>query len=240
MPKTIDLTEQRFGRFMVMHQVGKDKQGNSLWKCVCECGNEKIIRGYDLRRGGTKSCGCLRMENNSLMAPNDYLTEGEMTRIVLKRIDGAILYAIIDTEDIDKVRPFHWCAWRNRKYPNDFYAQSDSFNRHKPIKLHRLIADCPDGYVVDHINHITLDNRKSNLKITTSSENQQNRLGAQNNSSSGIRGVCWSKAHNKWRSYLRLNGKQVHLGFFDRIEDAEREVKKARERHFTNLNPNHH
>lgn len=60
MSRLIDLTGHKFGKLTV---VGfpthvPDKEG-VYWKCVCECGNECLIRGKSLRNGHTKSCGCL-------------------------------------------------------------------------------------------------------------------------------------------------------------------------------------
>lgn len=62
MPKFVDLTGQKFGKLKVLGQAGKDKWGNFRWLCRCECGQEKIICGTDLKSGKTKSCGCLRKE----------------------------------------------------------------------------------------------------------------------------------------------------------------------------------
>lgn len=62
MPKLIDLTGQRFGRLVVIKWAGKDKQGNYLWLCRCNCKNEIITRGYDLKSGNTKSCGCFKIQ----------------------------------------------------------------------------------------------------------------------------------------------------------------------------------
>lgn len=51
---------QRFGRLVVLENVGKVKWGHYIWECKCDCGNKKIIRGGDLRNAKTKSCGCLQ------------------------------------------------------------------------------------------------------------------------------------------------------------------------------------
>lgn len=62
MAKRIDLTGQRFGRLVVISYEGHDKHKNALWKCKCDCGNEKIISSPCLRDGTTSSCGCLHRE----------------------------------------------------------------------------------------------------------------------------------------------------------------------------------
>lgn len=61
MPKSIDLTGQRFGRLTVVSKE-KSGKGRSRWRCVCDCGNEKYVLGYNLTSGATKSCGCLHRE----------------------------------------------------------------------------------------------------------------------------------------------------------------------------------
>lgn len=61
----IDLTGQRFGKLVVIAYVGKKKTGEqykSLWKCICDCGNEKITDVEALRSGHTTSCGCVHKE----------------------------------------------------------------------------------------------------------------------------------------------------------------------------------
>lgn len=59
MSKPIDLTGQRFGRLVVIEKA-ETKNGIVKWKCLCDCGNEKIATGRDLKRGSVKSCGCYR------------------------------------------------------------------------------------------------------------------------------------------------------------------------------------
>ena len=65
MPKPIDLTGQRFGRFTVLKRSHNNKDGRTMWLCRCDCGNERIVAGKSLRNGHTQSCGCLAKDINS-------------------------------------------------------------------------------------------------------------------------------------------------------------------------------
>lgn len=64
MSKIVNMKGKRFGKFTVIEFAGS-KDGYALWKCVCDCGKEKIIRGSGLRSGNTVSCGCWRKEITS-------------------------------------------------------------------------------------------------------------------------------------------------------------------------------
>ncbi len=67
MGRFIDLTGQRFERLVVLRFVDKNQFRHSLWLCECDCGIEKIVLGYDLKSGHTKSCGCLQKEKASIV-----------------------------------------------------------------------------------------------------------------------------------------------------------------------------
>lgn len=57
--KAFNLTKQRFGRLVVIERTGS-KKNKATWLCLCDCGNFVIVVGQNLRRGGTKSCGCFQ------------------------------------------------------------------------------------------------------------------------------------------------------------------------------------
>lgn len=59
----IDITGNKYGRLTVIKKTGRDKKGNALWLCKCSCGELSIVRSQHLRRGETKSCGCLAKGN---------------------------------------------------------------------------------------------------------------------------------------------------------------------------------
>lgn len=60
--RALTLTGQRFGRLTVTHRAPNTQGTASAWVCLCDCGTTKTILGTNLRRGTTKSCGCLRGE----------------------------------------------------------------------------------------------------------------------------------------------------------------------------------
>jgi hypothetical protein len=62
MGTTIDITGKIFGRWTVLKRAANTKQGQAQWYCRCECGNEKTLKSILIRRGISRSCGCLKSE----------------------------------------------------------------------------------------------------------------------------------------------------------------------------------
>lgn len=58
MGKSINLIGGKFGRLTVIQEAGREKFGEILWLCKCDCGNEKITSSSRLRNGKCTSCGC--------------------------------------------------------------------------------------------------------------------------------------------------------------------------------------
>lgn len=93
----------------------------------------------------------------------------------------------------------------------------------KVHKAHRLAwlymaGEHPAGQI-DHINHDRKDNRFVNLRVVTNMDNNKNKP-IQKNNTSGFVGVTLFKRINKWRAYIVVLDKQIHLGYFEKIEDA--------------------
>jgi len=65
MSNKIDLVGQIFGRWTVLSRSEEKKtyEQSALWKCLCECGNQALVSTGTLRRGKSKSCGCLQRES---------------------------------------------------------------------------------------------------------------------------------------------------------------------------------
>jgi len=97
--------------------------------------------------------------------------------------------------------------------------------------LHRVIMDCPENMVIDHIDHNPLNNMRSNLRIVTQHNNMMNQSKRKDNKS-GVIGVAFRKDNNKWQARLRLNKKNIHLGYFDDFEEACQTRKDAEIKYF--------
>lgn len=65
----------KYGKLTVIEFVGTNKEGKALWRCTCDCGNEKITTGKSLRKGLILSCGCLHSKGeekiNKILAQNN-------------------------------------------------------------------------------------------------------------------------------------------------------------------------
>jgi hypothetical protein len=98
--------------------------------------------------------------------------------------------------------------------------------------MHTQILGLIEGTRIDHARpENTLDNRRSNLRRATASENGANR-GIPAHNKSGFKGVSWHKARSKWRAFIKVNRKQIHLGLFSQKEDAARVYDQAAILHF--------
>lgn len=113
------------------------------------------------------------------------------------------------------------------KHPLGYWTVGICGKRHY---AHRVIVAMHTGEfpdMVDHINGNGLDNRIENLRACTKSQNMMNMATPKHNTS-GFKGVGWSKQMNKWRAHISLDGKLMHLGYFDDIEAAKNIVAKKR------------
>ncbi len=132
--------------------------------------------------------------------------------------------AKVDVEDFERVLERHWHV------DGAGYARTNIWSNGKKSsapRLHRYILGEFDTKLhVDHINGDKLDNRKSNLRVVTCSENAMNR-GKQSNNSSGHKGVIFDKSRNKWRAEICFNRTRKYLGRFDSAEEASEAYREA-------------
>jgi len=127
--------------------------------------------------------------------------------------------ALVDDEDFERLSIFNWCldvkGYAYRNLPRVGKASQ------KRVKMHREVMRVTDPVVeVDHEKGNRLDNRKSELRICTRSQNCANRKKLQATNTSGFKGVCFSKASQKWQAGIKVHGKSIYLGQYLTPEEA--------------------
>lgn len=131
---------------------------------------------------------------------------------------------LVDDKYADIVRQFTWC----RKPTGYIYTQTGGRKNRKTIYLHRLVTGANKGEEVDHINRNPADNRCSNLRLCSRSQNNMNKQ--------GVRGV--SPFRDKWRARIKINNTDKHIGLFETKEKAvaaRRKVEKQLFKEYANV-----
>lgn len=143
-------------------------------------------------------------------------------------IDGGIGYipltrgliAIVDPAMVSDLEQHNWYAGKGGNRLGGYYAYRRVKGSVGRVAMHRYVFGMTDSsLVVDHINHNTLDNRRSNLRQATAAQNSQN-VPMRSSNSTGYKGVSWDKTNHTYLVHIRHNGKQIHLGRRKSLEEA--------------------
>lgn len=142
-----------------------------------------------------------------------------MKEIPLYAKDGRVTaHAKVDDSDYERIGHVRWSQMAIYRGDKLLYMYGQAqFNGSRAI-MHRVIMNARKGEVVDHKNHDTLDNQKSNLRICTASQNVCH-TARRSNPASGERNIAKTSA-NRWRATIHCQG-QRHAKFFKSIEDAK-------------------
>lgn len=221
-----------FGKWTVID----DSYSNNTCKCKCECGTVKDVDNYTLITGTSTSCGCERRTSEAISRLSAKLKK---YNDFVVRDNYVIMYTtknepfFVSIEDFGKVKKICWSK------NNSGYLTGNA-EHGKIVLLHRYIMDCPPNMDVDHIHGSDTkhDNRRSNLRIVTRSQNKMNTLPPSTNTS-GYKGVYYSKDRKKWIAQISFGindktGKKkcYYLGSYDKIEETVKARKEAEEKYF--------
>lgn len=184
-----------FGRLSVMAADPAGPRKHPRVLCKCECGVVKSVDIHKLRSGNTRSCGCLRRElSAAARRSHGHYFEPEFTawKNMITRCGKHPAYINVRVCD----------AWR---------ASYTAFREH--------IGPRPrDGMSIDRIDNLG-DYEPGNVRWanqTTQVRNTRNHC----TNKTGVRGVSWSKAKNRWRAAIYVDNRQHHLGYYCTLQEA--------------------
>ena len=142
-------------------------------------------------------------------------------------------FAIVDRYDYNRLRQYKWRLNRSNRTFYAFCTRSRGpLLRPQVLWMHHLVLPPPDGLLVDHRNHNGLDNRRSNLRLATYSENIQNARKTISKTSSRYKGVDRVRATGKFRARVVVSGKRLFLGSFDSEIDAAKAYDAAAKQYY--------
>lgn len=128
-------------------------------------------------------------------------------------------FSKIDIEDAERVGQFNW-----------FYKKGYAARSSRALEgsychqyLHRFINNTPDGFETDHIDGDPLNNRRTNLRPVTRTQNLQNMRKRKTLSSSKFKGVYFDRHYKQpWKAQIAAKGERIYLGNFPSEEAAAR------------------
>lgn len=202
---------------------GKYGKCSTKYLCECKCGLQNTLKAFELAGSSHKACIYCSNRKSAI-----YEEKEEWIEIVCFNGERAL----IDKEDLDKVKDRSWYVSNtghvlSRRRKTEY---KEGRSQKTPILIHRVIMSPPDDMLVDHINHNTLDNRKSNLRICTSKGNNRN-LSLNSSNTSGFKGVYENKA-GRWASQIKIRPKTIYLGQSPDIKESAIAYDKAAIKYF--------
>jgi len=176
---------------------------------VFTCNKKHYAKGYchthymQIKRYG-------KIRKRTKFTPNEIISDGNICRVSLYDIKtNKVAETIIDAADKKHVA--------RKKWNLDAFGYVGS--GHPRIWLSRYImGNVPAMLDVDHIDGDKLNNRKSNLRLATRSQNLANKRCVL--SKSGLKGVSWDKGKRKWASKISKDYNSIHIGHFNNKFDA--------------------
>lgn len=153
---------------------------------------------------------------------------GQKKPIRAIRVDGDVAFvpltrgfhAVIDARDVHLVQDWNWFARTKGHGSHNTYAVRTDYEGEKPstVPMHTHIRPPRPGFVIDHVNGDTLDNRRANLRYATHAQNMMNRR-PHRRKNPGAKGTV-KLSSGRWLARIRAFGIVQHLGTFDTMEEA--------------------
>lgn len=212
MSRLVNIAGERYGRLTVVKKVEKPKDKKSkeaFWLCKCDCGNDKVVPGYYLRSGTTKSCGCYNIDNLKSRKGVKYGGKhGMYDSRIYKNYQGMKARCLNP-----KHKHYNNYGERGITICDEWLGEDGFLNFYEWA----IANGYEDNLTIDRIDNDG-NYEPSNCRWADHSIQGFNRR-IQANNKTGHKGVCMSP-NGRYRAYIKKNNKQIALGVYDRLEDA--------------------
>lgn len=202
-----DLTGQTFGRLKIISRAG-NKGKYTAWNCLCDCENTKVVIGRSLKRGYTKSCGCLHKELTTKRSTTHGMSnsmEYRSWKMMIQRCTNPNNSNFKNYGERGITVCNQWMKFEN-------FLGDMGLRRSLRYSIHRVNNDG---------NYEPL-----NCRWAPPSEQAINKRKSLNNTS-GVKGVHWSEDRQVWRTQIRYKGKCHSVYYGPNFEDAVQARKDA-------------
>lgn len=179
--------------------------GGNKVLCKCDCGNEKVINKNNVKSGKVMSCGCLLRK------------KGRQRLDLQKNTVGRRFGNLVVLEELGNGRVLCQCDCGKSKNINKGHLLNGDITSCGCVQKTRP-AKAKEPFLVNNTYIATIRSVKPSKRSTT-----------------GIKGVYWSKTKNKWRAAIKCQGINHELGFFSNINDAIAARLRAEEEYFKPL-----
>lgn len=186
-------------------------------KCK-NCGEEKYKRPSFIRSDNVFCCRDCYNEYKKKQR-NKHIIKGDILTIFVKSIKYGTKCFVFDKEDFNIVMQYSWMIYQGGNSRNLYLTNTNK--KDGRLILHRLIMNCPENMVVDHISRNSFDNRKCNLRCVTSSENSIN-ANTSRRKKVASKNIYYYKNKKHYRVGFCRKGKLITIGFYKDLKDAEK------------------
>ena len=179
--------------------------GGNKVLCKCDCGNEKVINKNNVKSGKVMSCGCLLRK------------KGRQRLDLQKNTVGQRFGNLIVLEELGNGRVLCQCDCGKRKNINKGHLLNGDITSCGCVQKSRP-AKAKEPFLVNNTYIATIRSGKPSKRSTT-----------------GIKGVYWSKTKNKYQAAIRCQGINHELGYFNSLAEAVAARLEAEEIYFKPL-----
>jgi hypothetical protein len=222
MPPIPELIGQRFGQLTIVGEADPIRVGGKRRRMViarCDCESETVAPLHALKSGNTKSCGCQKLRamavhNAKRCAPQEWIVQGDEAHIFIGETK-----VLIDAADVPLVSHLRW-------------GVSNGYITAKNRTIHRMIMGLAvgDPREVDHRKHNKADNRRSQLRFATRSQNAMNMKAV--GSTSAYKGVHFAKRNRLWIAKVKKGRRSVAAKYCHTEREAALAYNEMAKEHF--------